>query len=594
MLCALSSSSFVSNIYSFTSRHDFTHSLDSHSYCAMHQTTTNDNDNKIVCGTEKGALNMTDYPYLYYVNDYSGGVCVKECPTFPGGFDPYTLVTYDGLYRATATSATNEGERISLPDYSSTNNTLICTSELCYPDANDPQSAYTSLGVNRGMGFAYFAVDTYELMWRCVFTAAGKAGLQAIINPNNNSSNYNNGTAAVEEEEEEFDTTMDPIIEASTMTQQKNEIIKAGYRLWNNLYSDIWMTRYYILTFGFGLPLVVGFGYAYMMRLPGVLPILVWASIFATVGIFVGAGYYTSRIANTWKIAIPRVYTDREIEIAIYSSYGLYTVGGLLVLLFLFMRKRIQLAMGCVEETSKAMLQMPLILFFPVVQGLGFLVFMICWTVYAVSIASMGEFQTTTYTATSLQISVRSFEFSDFVVKCGWYMLFSFFWTGQFILALGQVVFAMAVSKWYFARDKSTIGSGTVLSSISTSIIYHSGTAAFGALIIACIKMIRSCIAYLQRKAEEMNSGIAKCILCCFQCCFLCLEKCMKFMNKNAYIQTAIFGSSFCTSAKEAFFLILRCVLLFFPHRKLCIYMFVHQCSNLPIRRLFGHSLIII
>lgn len=32
----------------------------------------------------------------------------------------------------------------------------------------------------------------------------------------------------------------------------------------------------------------------------------------------------------------------------------------------------------------------------------------------------------------------------------------------------------------------------------------------------------------------------------------------MRFINKNAYIQTAIFGSSFCTSAKEAFFLILR------------------------------------
>jgi hypothetical protein len=270
----------------------------------MQQTTTSTTtlNNKIVCGTEKGALNMTDYPYLYYVNDYGGGVCVRECPTFPGGgFDPHTLVTYDGLYRATAAATantfaatTNESssssvvgtdERISLPDYSSyTNNTLSCTSGLCYPDTNDPRSAYTSLGVNTGMGFAYFAVDTYELMWRCVFTAAGKAGLRAVINPKNGSNNDNNGTAG--EEEEEFDTTMDPI------TQQRNEIIEAGYRLWDNLYSDIWMTRYYILTFGFGLPLVVGFGYAYMMRLPGVLPILVWASIFATVEIMVGVGYY--------------------------------------------------------------------------------------------------------------------------------------------------------------------------------------------------------------------------------------------------------------------------------------------------------------
>ncbi len=118
----------------------------------------------------------------------------------------------------------------------------------------------------------------------------------------------------------------------------------------------------------------------------------------------------------------------------------------------------------------------------------------------------------------------------------------------------------LLVAKWYFLRDKSSIGSATVITSISTSMIYHSGTAAFGALLIAIVKMIRSFIAYLQRKAEEMNSSIAKAVLCCCQCCFFCLEKCMRFLNKNAYIQTAIFGSSFCTSAREAFFLILRYV----------------------------------
>ena len=37
-----------------------------------------------------------------------------------------------------------------------------------------------------------------------------------------------------------------------------------------------------------------------------------------------------------------------------------------------------------------------------------------------------------------------------------------------------------------------------------------------------------------------------------------CIEKCMKFINKNAYIQTAIFGYHFCKAAKCAFFLILR------------------------------------
>lgn len=54
------------------------------------------------------------------------------------------------------------------------------------------------------------------------------------------------------------------------------------------------------------------------------------------------------------------------------------------------------------------------------------------------------------------------------------------------------------------------------------------------------------------------RAKLLQAVLCCVQCCLWCLEKCMKFLNKNAYIQTAIFGYSFCTAAKKAFFLIAR------------------------------------
>lgn len=50
----------------------------------------------------------------------------------------------------------------------------------------------------------------------------------------------------------------------------------------------------------------------------------------------------------------------------------------------------------------------------------------------------------------------------------------------QFIIALGQIVVAMAISTWYFTRDKSTINSSTVFSSIRLASFYHTGTAAFG------------------------------------------------------------------------------------------------------------------
>ena len=134
-----------------------------------------------VCGTDVGSIDMTEYPYLYYVNDYSGGVCVKECPSLENLTDPYTLVTYNGLYQVEGATV-NETD-IDIADYSVNNDTLTCTESLCYPN-NDPESSYTSYGVNRGKGFGYYALDTYEVMWRCVFRDEATDKLDAIVAPN--------------------------------------------------------------------------------------------------------------------------------------------------------------------------------------------------------------------------------------------------------------------------------------------------------------------------------------------------------------------------------------------------------------------------
>jgi len=52
-------------------------------------------------------------------------------------------------------------------------------------------------------------------------------------------------------------------------------------------------------------------------------------------------------------------------------------------------------------------------------------------------------------------------------------------------------------------------------------------------------------------------------ILKCVQCCIWLFERVIKFLNKSAYIQIALLGKPFCTSARKAFFLILRNALRF-------------------------------
>lgn len=58
-----------------------------------------------------------------------------------------------------------------------------------------------------------------------------------------------------------------------------------------------------------------------------------------------------------------------------------------------------------------------------------------------------------------------------------------------------------------------------------------------------------------------MHNKVVEYIMMCLQCLMWCLEKIMKFINKHAYILTAIYGYSFCKAARKAFWLLLRNIL---------------------------------
>lgn len=137
----------------------------------------------------------------------------------------------------------------------------------------------------------------------------------------------------------------------------------------------------------------------------------------------------------------------------------------------------------------------------------------------------------------------------------------------NFVVMVGSLVIALAVSKWYFtapAERDAKIGNMEVVRSYHVAVRYHLGTVAFGALIIAVIQFIRAVVMYIEHhmKKSSIPKSITKFIFCCVNCCLLCLERFMRFVSKNAYIQTAIHGTGFMSSCKNAFFTIARNILL--------------------------------
>ncbi|CAM9403227.1 unnamed protein product [Chrysoparadoxa australica] len=454
-----------------------------------------------ICGVDDG---VKELPITYHLPK-GAGICVDSCPAEDDATKFYCL-----------DDATIRGE-VYLPD-----GTFDTVKGWQY--------------VSSGECLHFMA--SREMFNHCVFNAvidaansAAQGDLTAEIN------------AQLGDNAAEANVTEVP----STFTNPKSVV--------DDMFADLQTSGGYILAFGIGLAALLGFLYLFFLRIPGVLCGLIWGLAFGIWFVFVAAGVFMMQNSQKWADEPePRSRTTGEINAALYISYFLYGLAGLWTLMLLWLRKRINLAIGVTKEAAKAVNAMKLLIFYPIIQVAALLVFMIPWTIYATYLASSGDVVMVDTGTTT----VSTFVYTDNTRYAGLYLLFVYFWTSEFIVALGQIVVAMSTASWYFCRNKSQIGNGTVLGCIKRSTIYHSGTAAFGSLVIAIIKTIRAVIAYFQKKAKDSGNKLLQAMLCCIQCCMWCLEKCMKFLNKNAYIQTAIYGYSFCKAARKAFFLIAR------------------------------------
>ena len=320
-------------------------------------------------------------------------------------------------------------------------------------------------------------------------------------------------------------------------------------------YGDLFTAKDYIFGFGIGGAILVGFVYTFFLRIPGVLSLIIWGLLLAIAFFLALGGLLCYNTSKRW--ADDEERTKTQADGMLYMAYALGALCALWLALLCCIRKRIMLAIGIVKEAARSIAAMPIIVVFPIVQITALVIFVLPWFIYCLYLASAGKMKVRDGGAAG---DYREFVYTDNQYYAGWYMVFIYYWTSEFIVAIGQLVVAMAVSTWYFTRDKSSIGNATVFSSMRRSFRYHAGTAAFGSLIIAIIKTIRAIVAYIQKKAKKTKTCkvLVQVVLCVIQCCLWCVEKCMKFINKNAYIQTAIFGHSFCKAARCAFFLILR------------------------------------
>lgn len=240
-----------------------------------------------------------------------------------------------------------------------------------------------------------------------------------------------------------------------------------------------------------------------------------------------------------------RLDTDERNERVLYGMMiFLFVFTGLLWLITLALRNRIRLSVVILEQASKAVARMPWMYLAPVMTNVFMIGFIAYWLAVYAYMATSGD-------GRLVQGRIQYDDPTNYT-EMWWYHMFGLFWVSQFILACEEIAIAGAVSTWFFTRKDETLVS-PFWGSVGRLIRYHLGSAAFGSLIIAVVKLIRFVFEYVNHKLEVNKGPIVDFLVKLFRCCLWCLEKFLRFINKNAYIEIAIYGYSFCTAARQAF-----------------------------------------
>ncbi|KAF7655769.1 hypothetical protein LDENG_00051180 [Lucifuga dentata] len=259
----------------------------------------------------------------------------------------------------------------------------------------------------------------------------------------------------------------------------------------------------------------------------------------------------------------------------------------IIILMLIFLRKRILIAIALIKEASRAVGHVMSSLFYPLLTFALLAVVISYWAITAVFLSTSNDqvykvFNNSECEHSGKTCDPKTFNTSNISAHCPdaeclfafyggetlyhkylilfqFYNLFLFFWCANFVTALGQVTLSGAFASYYWAFKKpDDIPAYPIFASLGRALRYHTGSLAFGSLILSLVQIIRVILEYLDHKLKGAQNKFAQFLLKCMKCCFWCLEKCIKFLNRNAYIMIAIYGKNFCTSARDAFFLLMR------------------------------------
>ena len=250
---------------------------------------------------------------------------------------------------------------------------------------------------------------------------------------------------------------------------------------------------------------------------------LLYISFIVIFGLLLGGGFYVFYSAARYEQSDNTYTIMRGMGILIWILCGIYT------LILLCCCSRIRLGIAIMEATSDFVKDTFSIFLVPIYFFFIIGAWVVFWVISAIYVYSVGE-----------PVGLGQIKWHDTTRYVWIYHLFGLFWVSAFIIGCAQFIIAAVACIWYFAQGGSSDdkAKASLRMGFKWVFVYHMGSIAFGALIIAIMQMIKLMFEYIRRKYEKTvpRNPCTKCIICCLRCCIWCLDYCVKFITTNAYI----------------------------------------------------------
>jgi len=124
------------------------------------------------------------------------------------------------------------------------------------------------------------------------------------------------------------------------------------------------------------------------------------------------------------------------------------------------------------------------------------------------------------------------------------FLTISLYWTSQVIGNTVHLTCAGTFASWYFLGGKNNMQRNPTFQSLKRATTTSFGSVCFGSLLIAIVQALRS-------SNNRRGNGFAYCILSC-------IEQMIRYFNRYAFTQIAIYGKTYCQAAKDTFNLLVQ------------------------------------